>query len=113
MARIDLGTGTVAPLASTQLVDGWVNAFLPYDAGDGEKLYLIGPFNGIRFGGSELPDSRAVVTWDGSTTDTLISPFNDALSFGWTGAVFQEQLVLGGSVGVPQSALLAVGDNAG
>ncbi len=113
VARIDLGSGTVSPLASTELVDGYVNAFLPYDAGDGEKLYVLGAFNGIRFAGSELPDSRAVVTWDGNTTATLTSPFTAAMSFAWTGTVFRDELVLGGSVGFPQTPLLAISDGAG
>lgn len=113
VARIDLGTGTVSPLASTELVDGYVNAFVPFDAGDGEKLYVLGAFNGIRFGGNELPNSRAVVTWDGSTTATLDSPFTAAMSFAWAGTVFNDELVLGGSVGFPQTPLLAISDGAG
>lgn len=113
VARIDLATGNVSGLASTELVDGYVNAFVPHDAGDGEKLYLLGAFNGIRFGGVELPGSRAVVTWDGTTTHTVDSPFTADMSFAWTGTAFQGELVIGGSVGFPQTPLLAISDGEG
>lgn len=110
--RIDLGTGVVSPLGSTELVDGFVNEFVAYDAGDGEKLYIVGAFNGIRFGGSELPDSRGLVAWDGSTTTTIPgSPFAEPLVFGQAGVVWNGQLAVGGAGGAidpPQKPVLAL-----
>jgi hypothetical protein len=112
--RVDLGTNTVLPLATTELVDGFVTTFVPFDAGNGEKLYLVGAFNGVRFGGAELPDSRGLVAWDGSTTTTVPgSPFAAPLVFGQAGTAWGDVLALGGSGGAvspPQKPVLALWD---
>jgi hypothetical protein len=112
--RVDLGTNTVLPLATTELVDGFVTTFVPFNAGTGEKLYMVGAFNGVRFGGAELPDSRGVVAWDGSTTTTVPgSPFAAPLVFGQAGKAWGDVLALGGSGGAvspPQKPVLALWD---
>jgi hypothetical protein len=112
--RIDLATGTVSALASTELVDGFVTSFVPFDAGTGEQLYIVGAFNGIRFGGVELPDSRGVVAWNGSTTTTLPgSPFAAPLVFGQAGVAWGDRLALGGAGGAidpPQKPVLTLWD---
>lgn len=114
VARVDLGTGTVSPLATTELVDGFITSFVPYSAGGVERLYLVGAFNGIRFGGVELPDSRGVVAWDGTTTTTLPgSPFAQPLVFGQAGTTWNGLLALGGAGGAvdpPQKPVLALWD---
>lgn len=114
VARVDLGTGGASALASTELVDGFVNAFVPYDDGGGERLFVIGAFNGVRFGGVELPDSRGVVAWDGSSTVTLPgSPFAEPLVFGQAGTVWNDHLVIGGAGGAidpPQKPVLSLWD---
>lgn len=112
VAQIDLATGTVSPLGTTELVDGFVNDFIGFDDGGGEQLYLLGAFNGIRFDGSELPGSRAIVAWDGSTISTIDSPFSADMGFAWSGAIFNDELVVGGSVGFPQTPLLGFWDGA-
>ncbi len=112
VARIDLASNAITPLGTTELTDGFVNAFIPYDPGTGERLYLIGSFNGIRFGGSELPGSRGLVAWDGTTTSTVAgSPFAEALHFAQAGVRWGNQLVVGGSGGAvspPQKPVLAI-----
>ncbi len=110
IARIDLATSAITSLGTTQTTDGFVGAFVPYDAGSGERLYVIGAFNGIRFGGAELPDSRGVVAWDGTTTTTLPgSPYAEPLHFAQFGTVWNNQLVVVGAGGFnPQRALLTV-----
>ncbi len=112
--RVDLATGTVSPLGTTSLVDGFVTDFVPYDDGGGERLFIAGAFNGISFGGSELPDSRGLVAWDGSTTTTVAgSPFAQPLSFAQTATTWNGQLVVGGSSGAvdpPQKPLLGLWD---
>lgn len=114
VARVDLGTGTVSPLATTELVDGFITSFVPYSTGGVERLYLVGAFNGIRFGGVELPDSRGVVAWDGTTTTTLPgSPFAQPLVFGQAGTTWNGLLALGGAGGAvdpPQKPVLALWD---
>ena len=112
VARIDLATNVISPLGTTELTDGFVGAFIPYDPGTGERLYLIGAFNSIRFGGSELPDSRGLVAWDGTTTTTVAgSPFAEALHFAQAGVRWGNQLVIGGAGGAvspPQKPVLAI-----
>lgn len=114
VARIDTASGVVSPLGTTELVDGFVNDYIPYDAGTGEQLYLVGAFNGIRFGGSELPDSRGLVAWNGSVTTTVAgSPFAEALHFAQAGARWNDRLAIGGSGGAvspPQKPVLALWD---
>ncbi|MFZ2237285.1 MAG: CHRD domain-containing protein, partial [Dokdonella sp.] len=61
VGRIDLGTNAISSLGTTETTDGFLGSFVPYNAGSGERLYVIGTFNGVRFGGVELPDSRGVV----------------------------------------------------
>lgn len=114
VARIDLATNAISSLGTTETTDGFIGAFVPYDAGNGEKVYAIGAFNGVRFGGVELPDSRGVFAWDGTTTTTLPgSPFAQPLHFAQTGTVSNNRLVIGGSAGVsPQQALLTLWDGA-
>lgn len=112
--RVDLTTGTVLPLATTELVDGFVTDFVPYDDGAGERLFIAGAFNGIRFGGAELPDSRGLVAWDGSATVTVPgSPFAEALTFGQTATAWAGKLVVGGARGAvdpPQKPILTLWD---
>ncbi|MGB4859381.1 MAG: CHRD domain-containing protein [Dokdonella sp.] len=110
VGRIDLGTNAISSLGTTETTDGFLGSFVPYNAGSGERLYVIGTFNGVRFGGVELPDSRGVVAWDGTTTTTLPgSPFAQPLHFAQTGTVWNNQLVIAGAAGVsPQLALLTL-----
>ncbi|MEO6076826.1 MAG: hypothetical protein ABIP56_08490, partial [Dokdonella sp.] len=110
--RVDLGTNAISTLGSTETTDGFIGAFVPYNAGNGERLYVIGAFNGIRFGGAELPDSRGVVAWDGTTTTTLPgSPYALPLHFAQTGAIWNNKLVIAGAAGAaPQNALLTIWD---
>lgn len=114
VARIDTDTGIVSPLGTTELVDGFVNGYVPYDAGAGEQLYLVGAFNGIRFGGSELPGSRGLVAWNGSTTSSVAgSPFAEPLHFAQAGVRWNGLLAIGGSGGAvdpPQKPVLALWD---
>lgn len=112
--RVDIATGTVSPLGTTALVDGFVTDFVPYDDGGGERLFIAGAFNGVSFGGSELPDSRGLVAWDGSTTTTVPgSPFAEPLTFAQTATTWNGRLMVGGSRGAvepPQKPLLALWD---
>ena len=110
--RVNLGTNAISTLGSTETTDGFIGAFVPYNAGNGERLYVIGAFNGVRFGGAELPDSRGVVAWDGTTTTTLPgSPYALPLHFAQTGALWNNKLVIGGAAGAaPQNALLTIWD---
>jgi hypothetical protein len=112
--RVDIATGTVSALGTTTLVDGFVTDFVPYDDGDGERLFIAGAFNGISFDGSELPDSRGLVAWDGTVTTTVPDqPFAQPLSFAQTATVWNDRLVVGGSRGAvepPQKPLLALWD---
>lgn len=109
VARVDLGTNAVSALGTTELVDGFVGAFVPFDPGAGERLYLVGAFNGVRSGGTELPDSRGVVAWDGQAASTLPgSPYAQPLHFGQAGMRWNNELVTGGAGGNPQKALLAL-----
>ena len=112
VGRIDLGTSTISTLGSTETTDGFIGSFVPYNAGSGERLYVVGAFNGIRFGGAELPDSRGVVAWDGTTTTTLPgSPYAQPLHFAQTGGLWNNKLVIGGAAGAaPQNALLTLWD---
>lgn len=112
VARINLATNAIAPLGTTETTDGFIGGFVPYNPGSGERLYLVGAFNGIRFGGVELPDSRGVVAWDGTTTTTLPgSPFAQPLHFAQTGSVWNNKLVVAGAGGFnPQMALLTLWD---
>jgi hypothetical protein len=110
VAQVDLGTGTVSPLGTAELVDGFVNDFVAFDDGGTDTLYVLGSFNGMRFGGVELPGSRAIVAWDGTTLSTLASPFTADMAFAWTGVEYDGQLVVGGAVGFPQTPLLALRD---
>jgi hypothetical protein len=112
--RVDIASGTVSPLGTTTLVDGFVTDFVPYDDGDGERLFIAGAFNGISFDGSELPDSRGLVAWDGTVTTTIPNqPFAQPLSFAQTATVWNGRLVVGGSRGAaepPQKPLLGLWD---
>ena len=112
VARIDTATGTISALGTTELVDGYVNGYVPYDAGTGERLYLLGSFNGVRFGGSELAGSRGLVAWDGTTTSSVEgSPFAEPLHFAQAGVRWNDLLALGGSggsVSPPQKPVLAL-----
>ncbi|MGY6554348.1 MAG: hypothetical protein ACXIUM_07475 [Wenzhouxiangella sp.] len=115
VARVDLrGEGGVLPLATTELVDGFVTSFVPYTTAGVERLYLVGAFNGVRFNGEELPDSRGLVAWDGNTTTTVPgSPFAEPLVFGQAGTVWNDLLVVGGAGGAvdpPQKPVLALWD---
>ncbi|MGH9379420.1 MAG: M20/M25/M40 family metallo-hydrolase, partial [Thermoanaerobaculia bacterium] len=114
LAQVDLDAGTTAPLGTTELTDGFVGALVPFDDGDGERLIIAGAFNGIRFDGEELPDSRGVVAWDGSATTTLEgSPFAEPLVFAQTATVYDGRLVVGGAGGVvdpPQRPVLTFWD---
>ena len=110
VARVNLGTNLISSLGTTETTDGFVGAFVPYNAGSGERLYVIGAFNGVRFGGGELPDSRGVVAWDGTTTTTLPgSPYAQPLHFAQTGGRWNNNLVIAGAAGAaPQKALLTL-----
>lgn len=110
--RINLGTNAISTLGTTETTDGFIGAFVPFNAGSGERLYVIGAFNGIRFGGVELPDSRGVVAWDGTTTTTLPgSPYALPLHFAQTGGLWNNKLVIAGAAGAaPQNALLTLWD---
>lgn len=110
--RVNLATNAISTLGTTETTDGFIGAFVPYNPGSGERLYVIGAFNGVRVGGVELPDSRGVVAWDGTTTTTLPgSPYALPLHFAQTGAVWNNKLVIGGAAGAaPQNALLTLWD---
>ena len=110
--RINLGTNAISTLGTTETTDGFIGAFVPYNAGNGERLYVIGAFNGIRFSGAELPDSRGVVAWNGTTTTTLPgSPYALPLHFAQTGGLWNNKLVIAGAAGAaPQNALLTLWD---
>ncbi len=110
--RVNLTTSAISSLGTTEMVDGFIGSFVPYNAGSGESLYVIGAFNGVRFGGVELPDSRGVVAWNGTTTTTLSgSPFAQPLHFAQTGTVWNNKLVIAGAGGFdPQRALLTLWD---
>ncbi len=110
--RINLATNAISTLGTTETTDGFIGSFVPYNAGSGERLYVIGAFNGVRFGGVELPDSRGVVAWDGTTTTTLSgSPYALPLHFAQTGTVWNNKLVIAGAAGAaPQNALLTIWD---
>lgn len=114
VVTVDPVTGIASPLATTELVDGFVTGFAPYDAGTGERLYIAGAFNGIAFGGNELPGSRGLVAWDGATTTTVPgSPFAADLTFAQAVTTWNDRLVVGGSRGAvdpPQKPLLSLWD---
>lgn len=109
LGRMDTTTFTADSLGGARQVDGFTNAFVPYDGGDGEKLYAIGAFNGIEVDGAGLPNSRVVVSWDGSSVGTFDDAPIGGLDFLQTGIVYDGALFLGGSSGVvdpPQNAFL-------
>lgn len=114
VAVTDLDAGTTSPLGTTALTDGFITGFVPYDPGGGETLYVLGSFNSIESGGSEIPDSRGVFAWDGTTAGALAgSPFAEPLVFAQQGTVFQDQLVIGGAGGAvdpPQLPVLTFWD---
>lgn len=109
LGRLDTTTFAAESLGGAQQADGFTNAFVSYDAGDGEKLYVVGAFNGIDVDGTTLPNSRVVVSWDGSAIGTLDDAPIGGLDFLQTGIVYDGALFLGGSSGVvdpPQNAFL-------
>lgn len=110
VARIDLAAGTTHALGSTTLDDGFVTDFVAFDAGTGEKLYVVGSQNGISNGGTPVPNSNVVFSWDGTTAGALAGASFPGLTFGWAGRVYQGRLAIGGTTGIPQLPLLAFWD---
>lgn len=114
VAAVDLDAGTVSPLGTTRLTDGFVTGLVPYDDGNGERLFIAGAFNAIEFDGEELPDSRGVVAWDGSETVTLPgSPYAEPLVFAQAATTWNGQLVVagaGGAIDPPQLPVLSLWD---
>jgi hypothetical protein len=113
LASMDPVTYETTTLGDAELVDGFTNAFIPFDAGDGsgEKLYVLGAFNGISVGGNTLPNSRVIVSWDGSSIATLPDAPLQPLDFLWTGQVLDGKLAIAGSRATgDQEPLLALWD---
>ena len=114
VARIDLTSNAISALGTTELTEGFANAFVPFNAGDGERLYIAGAFNAIRFGGVELPGSRGLVSWNGTTAASVPgSPFAEPLQFAQAATRWNNRLVVGGSGGAvspPQKPVLALWD---
>lgn len=113
-ASMNLADNSTAPLGDAEIVDGFPTAFVPYAIdGGGERLYILGAFNGVSVGGAELDNSRAIVSWDGKTVSAIAGSPLQPLDFLWSGQVFQGRLALGGSSGAfdpPQKPLLALWD---
>ncbi|MBN8480911.1 MAG: VCBS repeat-containing protein [Xanthomonadales bacterium] len=114
VARMDLASGVVSALGTTQTTDGFIGAFVPFDAGAGERLFVLGTFNGVRFGGADLADSRGIFAWDGATSTSVPgSPYAQPLHFAQTGMRWGNRLVVAGAGGFePQRALLTLWDGA-
>lgn len=114
VARIDLTSNAISALGTTELTDGFANAFVPFNPGDGERLYIAGAFNGVRFGGVELPGSRGLMSWNGTTAASVPgSPFAEPLQFAQAATRWNDRLVVGGSGGAvspPQKPVLALWD---
>lgn len=92
MAR--LTNGVVTPLGMGT-DDGFVNDFLPYNDGAGEKLYIGGAFGSVNGG---LANSRALVRWTGSSIETVPgNPFVDFTYSVFALAKFQNRLWAGGT----------------
>jgi hypothetical protein len=112
-ARLDPETLATSPLGDAAEIDGFTNDFIAFDPGDGERLYILGAFNGVEVGGTELPGSRGVVSWDGTSVAAVPGSPLVPLDFLWTGALFDGRLALAGSRGAvdpPQKPLLALWD---
>lgn len=113
LSKMDPLTYATTSLGDASLSDGFVNAFVPFDAGDGEKLYVLGAFNGISTGGGTLPGSRVIMSWDGSTVATVPSAPIESLDFLWTGQILGGKLAIAGSRNAsdpPQKPLLMLWD---
>lgn len=112
-ARLDPETLATSPLGDAAEIDGFTTDFVAYDPGDGERLYVLGAFNGVEVDGTELPNSRGVVSWDGTNVDVVPGSPLVPLDFLWSGTPFDGRLALGGSRGAvdpPQKPLLALWD---
>src|SRR5690606_3954759 len=114
-ARLDPETLATSPLGDAAEIDGFTTDFVAYDPGDGERLYVLGAFNGVEVDGAELPNSRGVVSWDGTAVAAVPGSPLVPLDFLWSGTPFDGRLALGGARGAvdpPQKPLLALWDGA-
>ncbi len=112
-ARVDLDTGANLGFGGAVPIDGFVTDFELFDAGDGEKMYIAGAFNAVSSGIVELPNSRGIVRWDGTSVTTVPgSPFTGPFDFMYALELFDGKLAVGGGGGdvTAQKPTLALWD---
>ncbi|MBX3353203.1 MAG: hypothetical protein KF684_09730 [Phycisphaeraceae bacterium] len=100
VGRINLTTNAASNVGGMSIIDGFVSAFAVFNPGDGEKLYIGGAYNGIRINGIDVPDSKSLVSWDGSSIQTVPNtPYTSTFDFIQAMTVWNGKLVTGGTAG--------------